>query len=155
MTVDVSSDSVERLVELLDQQCGIYQQLRDLSEQQSRLVAEGDAESLLTLLNQRQALIDRLLQINEQIEPFKQRWSQFWSELDASQQGRIRERMDAVQSLLDGIMAQDEKDREALAAQRTRVGEQLGQVSRGANVNRAYGQASNYTVNTRFTDQQG
>lgn len=155
MTVDVSSDSVELLVELLDQQRAIYQQLRDLSEQQSRLVAEGDAESLLTLLNQRQALIDRLLQINERIEPYKQRWSEFWSGLDEARQGEIRERMDAVQSLLDGIMAQDEKDREALAAQRSKVSEQLGQVNRGASVNRAYGQASSYTVNTRFTDEQG
>lgn len=155
MTVGLSSQSVETLVELLDQQHAIYRQLRDLSERQSQLVADGDAESLLTLLNQRQGLIDELLRINEQIDPFKQRWSELWAELDAEQRRRVRERMDAVQSLLDGIMQQDEQDRQALVAQRAQVGEQLGQVHRGAAVNRAYGQSVGPSVQTRYTDQQG
>lgn len=155
MTVGLSTQPVETLVGLLDQQHEIYLQLRELAQRQSRLVADGDAESLLTLLNQRQALIDQLLKINEQIEPFKKQWSAFWAELDASQRQRIRERMDAVQSLLDGIMEQDERDRQALAAQRSQVGQRLSDVSRGTAVNRAYGRAAPTTTQNRFTDQQG
>jgi len=154
MTVGLSPLSAESLIELLDQQCAIYRQLRDLAEQQSRLVADGDAEALLTLLNQRQSLIDDLLRINERIEPYKQRWADVWAQFGEEHRAKVRERMDTVQSMLDGIMTQDEEDRQALAAQRNRVGEQLGQVHRGSAVNRAYGRAAAPSVNTRFTDQQ-
>ncbi len=155
MTANLAPHWAQTLLELLDEQRGIYRQLAQLSNEQSDLVAEGDAESLLSLLSRRQALIDRLVQINARIEPFKQQWPTLWSELDDESREQVRERIDELRDLLDQILDQDERDRTVLASHRNSVSRQLGQLNRGAAVNRAYGPAPNGAPGSRFTDEKG
>ena len=154
MTTDTCPLWASELIELLEEQRRIYEQLGRLSEKQTELVREADAEALLALLSQRQAHIDQLLATNERLEPIKQRWPELWAELDDYTQNDIRALMNDVQQMLNAIIEQDEADRRSLAAQRAQVGDGLRKVSGGAAVNRAYGQAGGGSLN-RFTDQRG
>jgi len=156
MTIDTCPPWASDLIEMLEQQRVIYEQLGRLSEKQAELVQQGDAESLLAVLSQRQAHIDHLLSINEKLEPIRRRWPELWGELDATTRNDIRALMDDVQRMLDVIIEQDETDRRSLADQRKHVADGLQRVSSGAAVNRAYGNAgtSGNSLN-RFTDQQG
>jgi hypothetical protein len=154
MTLDSCPSWASELIEMLEQQRVIYEQLGRLSEKQGELVQQGDAESLLAVLSQRQAHIDYLLKINEKLEPIRQRWPDLWAELDTTTRNDIRALMDDVQRMLDVIIEQDEADRRSLADQRKQVTDGLQRVSSGAVVNRAYGNAGAVSFN-RFTDQQG
>lgn len=152
MTLKTKPDWAADLIELLGEQRDIYAQLQELSEKQAALVAEGDAESLLTLLAERQTLIDKLTQLNGRVEPYKQNWPTLWSQLDAQSQRRVQGLIDQVQSLLDRIVQQDERDREALSEQRERIGAQMTRTSQGSAVNKAYGAGA---AEPRYTDREG
>ena len=156
MTVQTQPDWAADLIGLLDQQRGIYQQLHALSERQAGLVGNGDAEALLTLLGERQRLIDQLTQLNGRIEPFKRDWPRLWAQLDENSQAQVQNLIDKVQSLLDGIVQQDERDRAALSEHRDRIGAQIRQTQAGSAVNRAYGApAAGAAGQARYTDRQG
>jgi FlgN protein len=155
MTVMARPKWADELLELLEAQQLLYQRLMPLSRQQGELVAGGDAEALLTLLSQRQVLIDQLLGLNRKLEPYRQDWPQLWSELDADTRVKVKARVDSVQRLLDSIIEQDEQDRLKLVEQRNRVSDQLNLVGRGNVVNRAYGKLSESAEKNRYTDKQG
>lgn len=152
MTLTTQPDWAVGLVELLVQQRSVYQELDALSGEQGRLVDAGDAEPLLNLLGQRQALIDQLTQLNARVEPYRQNWPALWAQLDASTQSHIQRLIDEVQSLLDAIVQRDERDRAALSAQRDRVAGETQQLRRGAVVHRAYGAAPSH-AEPRYTDR--
>jgi len=156
MTTDTCPPWASELIELLEQQRIIYEQLGRLSEKQADLVQQGDAESLLAVLSQRQSHIDRLLGINQKLEPIRRRWPELWADLDDYTRNDIRALMDEVQRMLDVIIEQDEADRQSLAEQRKGVADGLSRISSGAAVNRAYGNvgAGGRDMN-RFTDQRG
>lgn len=144
------------LIGLLDQQQRIYQHLQQLSARQSQLIREADAEALLVVLSQRQELIDQLVDIGAQVEPFRQQWPTFWSALDEQEQAQLRERIDAVRGLLEAVIEQDEADRIALAAERDAVASNMKHVRQGAAAGRAYGAAGqSHTHSPRFTDREG
>jgi len=155
MTTQTCPEWASELIEMLEQQRVIYEQLGRLSEKQAEMVQQGDAESLLAVLSQRQAHIDQLLSINQKLEPIRQRWSELWGQLDEYTQNDIRSLMNDVQRMLDVIIEQDEVDRKSLAEQRKGVSDGLKQVSSGAAVNRAYGSAGSGRDMNRFTDQRG
>lgn len=155
MAVTTQSDRAGTLVELLGEQCGIYRQLNELAGRQSELVEGGDAEALLALLARRQSLIDQLTQINGRLEPYRDQWPSLWRELDESTRQRVTSLIDEVQRLLDEIVAQDERDRATLAAQRDRMADDMQRLGRGAAMNRAYGQAGPGATHPRYTDQEG
>lgn len=143
------------LIDLLEQQRSAYAQLQSFSEQQSRLIEESEAEKLLGLLSQRQGVIDRLSQINRQLDPYRQQWPELWAGLDAPMRRRVQGLIDEVQVMLDQIVARDDEDRASLLAQRKRMAEQLHQLHRGSAVNRAYGQSSTAAGPKRLTDHEG
>jgi hypothetical protein len=156
MTLTVPPRWSDDLIELLDQQHRIYLHLHELSVRQGQLVAAGDAEPLLTLLAQRQTLIDQLTQLNGRLEPFKSQWPHLWHQLDTTTRARVQGFIDEVQDLLDRIVEQDEKDRQALSAHRGRIADDLRNVSRGDAVNRAYGRQNvDPQTNNRYTDREG
>jgi hypothetical protein len=157
MTRTTHPEWVDTLIDLLEQEKVIYEQLGRLGHEQSSVVDRGDTESLLILLGQRQTMIDQLVEINGQLEPYKQRWPELWAELDPSTQQEIRQLMDQVQGLLDGILEQDERDRAALTDRRQQVADELGKINKGTALNRAYAGAAGpaSTPDPRYTDRTG
>ena len=144
----------QRLLSLLQEQRAVYQHLREFSQKQSELVQQGDADRLLQLLAQRQQLIDQLAALNTQLEPFKKDWPRLWSELDEPARRSVDRLVQEVQGVLDGILQQDDQDRQVLARQRENMSTNMQQLNHGAKVNRAYGSSNNHD-NNRYTDSTG
>jgi len=155
MTTATTPDWAGELITLLESQQKIYAQLNELSQKQSELVTAGDAEPLLSLLGQRQQLIDQLTQINGRIDPYKKDWPALWPQLDRGVQARIQQLINQVQKLLDQIVEQDEKDRVALSSQRQQLASDIQKVRQGSAVNRAYGRPAEGPDNNRYTDYEG
>lgn len=155
MTVPKGQAATAELIDLLDKQLNIYQRLRQLSGQQSRLIADQSPEALMSLLAQRQELIDQLVDISAQVEPYRAHWPEFWSHLADATRQDVRGRIDAVRSELDAVIAQDERDRKALAAGRDAVSNSLKHVRLGTAAGRAYGASTTAAPSPRFTDREG
>lgn len=156
MTVAVPPDWATRLIDLLDQQRRIYSHLEQMSARQTHLVQAGQTEPLLTLLAQRQRLIDQLTQVAGNIEPFKKDWPALFAQLDLVSRGRIQSLINQVQELLGRIMSADERDRVALTEQRGRLSVGLQQVAKGSVLNRAYQSGGvDPETHNRYTDEQG
>ena len=147
-------DEVARPVALLQRQADLISKLGTLSERQSGLVDEGQGEDLLTLLGQRQQLIDALDAINTDLEPFQARWSQLWEGLGESDRQRIGPLVSQTQQVLDQIMATDDRDQERLRVNQQRIAEELGRVNQTGEARRAYTAGAPNPPN-RFTDKQG
>jgi hypothetical protein len=158
MTTDIAATfppgEPANVVKLLTQQCDLYRRLNDLSSQQSSLIADGAAEQLLSVLAQRQGLVDSLTQINDKLAVCRQRWADISKSLNQPQRDHLNGLLEQVQSLLQSIIAQDDKDRQQLQLAQQQVGTELKQVARAGAAVTAYRAAPPAAV-ARFTDRRG
>ena len=134
-----SYPDVPTLIELLKRQQALYQQLQQMGEQQSALVAEGQTEPLIALLGRRQILIDQIAALNRSLEPYRADWDDLIAALGAEQRAAVTSLVNDVQSLLGRIMEQDDRDRAALQDAQSRIGGELKKVNRGHQAAAAYG----------------
>lgn len=150
----ISADArdVERVDALLEEQEALFSQLDSLGEQQTRLVEADDAESLLTLLAERQRLIDSIAANNGSLAPYRMRWAAFLGELPEPERDRLRRRVDIVAELAGRIAVRDESHRALLETRRARVATELGQLGRARGAVAAYGQSAGPTP--RFQDRE-
>lgn len=144
---------IPALIALLRRQQAIYRQLRQLSDSQSALITQGQPELLLTILSQRQKLIDDAAMLNTDLEPFRRRWAAIWAGLNDGDRQTIGDMVREVQEMLGAIVQQDERDRQSLQAAKGRVGAELQGLTRAAGAVNAYRQAP--AAGNRFTNKQG
>lgn len=142
------------LLGTLQEQRNLYQRLKALSERQSSLIAAGQTRQLLQVLSERQTLVESLDTINQRLGPSRNRWAGVARELPEDQRQKLRNLVDEVQSLLQGIIEQDELDRRQLQASQADIGRQLRQVVRTGSAVNAYRSAPVHS-SARFTDRQG
>lgn len=155
MTETASAD-ITLLIDRLTAQRELYQQLKTLSDQQNTLIETGETEQLLSVLSQRQVLVDQLGQLNSEIAPIRQRWPVLSESLSSRQRDHVNDLLEQVESLLQSIIEQDDRDRQNLQAAKQQVVSEVKQVNhagRAVNAYRAAPQASPSAA--RFTDRQG
>jgi hypothetical protein len=133
--------TVGTLVRVLTAQRGLYAQILGLAKQQSQHVATGESEALMTVLAARSRLIERVVPLDRELQPYKGRWQEVLDGLLPADRKVVGGLLQEVQRLLSEILALDEKDKEALVKQRTAVGTEIKRVVSGAALNRAYGKA--------------
>ena len=157
-TTPPSADHVGRLIDRLTQQRELYQQLKTLSDQQGELIAQGQAEQLLTVLSQRQSLVEQIAQLNEHIAPFKQHWPDLSAQISDDQRKQVNTLLEEVENLLQSIIGQDDRHRQQLQSAKEDVGRQLQQVNHAGRAINAYGNQkpkAPTAAPARFTDSQG
>lgn len=150
----------EELVGVLDRQRGLFRELSELSGQQSQFVERGETEALLSLLAQRQGLIDQIQVLSAKIEPFKRDWEARVAALPERHRLLIRAHSDELAELVSSIAARDERDRLTLESQRDVVSSELAQLARTRGAAGAYARetgAAGYAgpVMPRFQDRRG
>lgn len=152
-TLTATIDS-PRVVALLERQLDLYQQLRLLSDQQRPLVEQGAAESLLAVLSQRQKLIQELAGLNEELDPYRQRWAEFWASLESGERQRVGGLVSRTQEILAAIMERDEADRRQLQEAKGRVAGEMGRINQAGAAIHAYRGTPGPNA-PRFTNHQG
>ena len=158
---DPVRNEAEQLVQLLTQQRDLYASLSQLSEQQQGIVAQGKTDELLTVLSERQIIVDRLTQINAEIAPLRGRMSQVTAEAPEATRQTIRSLVADVQTMLQSIIQRDEQDRRQLEESKAQVGRQLSKVRAAPTAIHAYktnayaSRASASGSAARFTDSRG
>lgn len=151
MTAAEATDNGNEVIRLLDQQHLLYQQLNELARKQTDLVESGDPEMLLRILAGRQRLIDRITQVNRELEPYRADWTSVSESMPVSQRQKAQDLVADVQKLLSEILDRDKRDTESLSDQKQQVSSQIQTASVGKRMNRAYGQ-SNFSAQSSVFD---
>ena len=146
-----------RVVELLGTQRDLYVQLDRLSQAQAGLVSAEDADGLLGVLGEREQVMERVLEVNATLEPFRRRWGDVVEQLDEPARASVNAIVAELETLTRSIAERDEADRRAMEARRAEIAGELGVVNRKQAAMRAYGSASGpgASAGPRYEDRQG
>lgn len=132
---------VHTLVRALTGQKSLYEQILTLARQQSQFVATGQTESLMTVLGARSRLIEQVVPLDRDLQPYKGRWQEVLDGLPPADRKIVGGLLQDVQKLLADILELDERDKESLVKQRSVVGVEIKRTVTGVALNRAYGRA--------------
>lgn len=127
------------LVRVLSAQKGLYAQILSLAKQQSQYVATGESEALMTVLGARSRLIEQVVPLDAELQPFKGRWQEVLDGLPEGDRLVVGPLLKEVQQLLSEILETDERDKKSLVRQKEAVGTEIKRAVTGAAVARAYG----------------
>ena len=132
-----SGDAFE-VERLLEQQQQLFSQLDAMSQRQSELIEAQDTDRLLSILAERQGVIDRIAQTSVRLEPYRASWDAVMGGLDELGRVRVRRRLDVLAETAERIARRDEADRRMLEVRRDAVAGEMMQVSRGRGALAAY-----------------
>ncbi len=142
-----------RVVELLGTQRDLYIELDRLSQAQAGLVSAEDADGLLGVLGEREQVMERVLEVNAALEPFRRRWGDVVEQLDDPARDSVNAIVAELETLTKSIAERDEADRRAMESRRAEIAGELGTVNRKQAAMRAYGSPS--SAGPRYEDRQG
>ncbi len=127
-----------RLIALLSQQCDLYERLRDLAERQGGMITGDRPDMLLTVLQERQTIVQALTRLNEQLGPYRRSWEIVYGDLKTPQKQQAGDLVKRINDLLGGILKTDDRDRATLAARKQAVANELSGLSGGRLANAGY-----------------
>ena len=130
------------LVRLLTTQRDLYRRLRALSEQQREIISGDRPERLLGLLTERQALVARLGEVNEQLAPCRREWERLYRELADEARQQVTALLDDINGSLRAVLSADREDADLLAARKESLARSLDALSGARTANAAYARQS-------------
>ncbi len=114
-----SGDTGQGVIGLLRRQRDLYRQLRSLAERQRGLVARNDAADLLSVLGDRQKVVQALAHLGRDLAPHREDWDQTREELGAEDREEADRILVEVRTILEEVISADERDARMLSARRT------------------------------------
>lgn len=150
-----------QLISLLERQQALVDRLLDLATGQAALISRapggsgGGADELLSLLGQRQRLVDDFVATQDDLSQLTTDLDQRLATAPASARGRIRQLLGAVGDALADIVARDSADQQALRTTRDAARDELSRVGVARVAHSAYRPAALSAGNARFADQHG
>lgn len=148
-------DCAEKLSRMFDEQTEICRQIKALSEQQQKLVEERREDELLTLLSDKQRLLDRHEQLSTGCQPYREAWDGLREQAGASAHARVEASWEKLRSVLNDIVTLEDASRALLQEQKNRVSMDINKIQRGKIANKAYGGGSLPPPQARFSDKKG
>lgn len=133
----VNSD-LHDLLEYLGEEQACYTSLLDLSRQQKQIILGGDVDQLLVTLSQKQKILGKVGEIEQQLAPFKRNWRQVRSELDGNQKQVLDIALGTVEELLAELIALEKESEQLLIERRNQCEQELSETARGSQVTNAY-----------------
>lgn len=137
---------------MLDEAQSLSARLDELSRRQSSFIDDGDPERLLQVLEERQAVLDRLTPLSRAIEPLLARLDE--SPLATrAQRESARHRAAQVAETAAWVQHRDRADADKLQLRRDELSAQLTELSASRSATNAYGGPRNAPP-PRFQDRQ-
>ena len=135
-------ERTDQLLALLEEQRDCYRQLKQLSENQRRLITDRNPEALLKVLADRQRLVDRLVALNASLAPFRREWADTHMQMPPERRQRVQRTLDDINTLLGSILVTDAEDSRMLTARRESIRQEMKEAAAGRMANSAYATSS-------------
>ena len=129
---------VPEVLQLLTRQRDLYKQLEILSQKQAKLVELGQTEALLTVLSERQYLVDSLMELNASLQVYRQRWDAISAQMSQMVKDKVNGLVDEVEKLLTAIMGRDEVTQKKLEEAKAKTGMELNKTRQSQKVMGVY-----------------
>jgi hypothetical protein len=143
----------EQLLALLKKQNDLYRRLRMLADRQGALVVEDDVQPLLSLLAERQRVVDGLVVVNQELAPFRSDWSGRYASLDEPTRQEVAGLLEEANASLGLVLRNDQRDSATLSAKRMAVAERLSATDQAGRAGAAYS-AAGLRPQANLTDAQ-
>lgn len=127
---------------LLAEQAELLAVLDGLSRRQRSLIAGDAPEDLLTLMDERQHIVDRLESLTTRLTPMHTRWSEGARTISQGQRSDIEARLKSLASLAREIAARDASDQELIARRKQEIAQELASTSGNQKAMHAYAGSS-------------
>ncbi|RMH14328.1 MAG: hypothetical protein D6695_01535 [Planctomycetota bacterium] len=149
------SEWLEGFEQTLDTLTSTYGQLDALSRRQESLIETGEMEQLLSLLSERQGLIQQLEATVPAFDAGRKAWEQNVNSLTESKRCDVQRRVKAIEQMASEIAARDEAASKDLDRLRDELADQMAGLGRGSAAVSAYGQKDKQPPSPRFQDRRG
>lgn len=128
---------VEQLVNGYSLEAEIYARLLEISRRQGELLEkDGDLDLCAQLFGEKDELLRAIATIEAELEPLKRKW---WSQdIPPASRDHLNHILDTVLATIEQLMAQEQRNEQLLLDHHERVQEELGQVQRGAEMQRSH-----------------
>ena len=103
---------------LLRRQRDLYRRLHRLADRQHGLIAESDPGTLLTVLGDRQKLVESLLEVGRELAPHRETWAETRQALDDQDREEAEGILAEVCQILGQVIDADEQDARLLSARK-------------------------------------
>lgn len=145
---------LDALIDLLTEQRDLYVELKAQAGHQRDLITGDAPEQLLSVLGERQRLLDRLLALSNDIRPYQERWDQVRRTMSDDQDRQVARLVRQVNTILSEILQQDERDAQLLASRKSTTAQKVEAVRSGRQVGAAYQLAGRAAQSTaEWTDE--
>jgi len=132
----------DEILTALQRQLDCFQRLAKLANTQHEHVQNSRTEELLTVLSQRQLLLDEMAQLEQVISPAKKNWKEFTDGLPQHQKVAAEALLDETRRLLEEIAAADRDDALVLQQRKYNLGRGINQAVAARKFNGAYAKAA-------------
>ncbi len=127
-----------RLAALVDEQYALFVELDAACERQAALIETDAGEALLAHLDARKQLIERIVQVSGELDPYRARWDSLVPLIPPAQMESLQSRLDEIAMLAARVRERDEDSRRRLQGKREALGLELSGVERARNAGNAY-----------------
>lgn len=125
-----------QMIVALEEQVECYRRLEKLAAAQHEHVQQSATEGLLAVLEQRQAVVSRIMELEKELGPAKREWRK------SSEKGRVEELLAESKQLLQRITEADRDDAMVLQQRKLNLGRQIKAAAAARQVNRTYAAAA-------------
>ncbi len=113
------------VLNLLKEQCSLYERLHGVASRQRTLITGGDPNSLLSLLADRQKLSAELTTVSAALEPVRRVWDDYRERLTPDQRSEAERLLAGIRGHLRDVIESDEQDAKLLSARKQATGAAL------------------------------
>ncbi len=124
-TTSNSLDHSDGLFTLFRDQAEVLQRMKRLVQRQRQAVVQDDPEALLSLLKQRQAVMEVLSEMGGQIKRVRAHWESQRASLSPHDRAQASRHFDEIAKSFEDILAADAQDVRMLAAKKQLIGNTL------------------------------
>ena len=110
---------------MLEQQFKLFDEIRKISESQSRLIAADDFDQFNKSLDKRQRIIEKIKELHRESHPLMQSYESFQKAPGGKAIVPIEEAASRLRSVIEGCGRQNSSDMEASEAKREGCKEQI------------------------------
>ncbi|MCD7897295.1 MAG: flagellar protein FlgN [Planctomycetaceae bacterium] len=146
------------LARLMNAQADTCGKILEKSNQQQKLVEELNEPALLSLLSEKQALIQQNDKLSTQALPYRRQWEDgLRDRATPVQRAAVEAAWNRVLETLDRIVKLEDASRAVLESQKSSVSKEINKLQRGKMLNKAYGNAQMFRPPEppRYSDKQG
>ncbi len=156
MGLILSPDECGRqLADMFEAQVDICSRILECSQRQQILVRDRREDELLSLLGDKQKLIDEHQSLSNQSQTLREQWERDRAKADPEVVNDVENAWNALRDMLNSIVQLEDASRELLEEQKGQVSLDIGKLQRGKIVNKAYGGGVRPPPQARFSDKQG